>query len=238
MMGVEFVTKRIAPLQNHHRPIWAHQDGDDIRLHASELNADAHGEVIRAFFSTTHIPSIPRAARPLYCLGSQDSSRATAGLPEFNASGPFLVDGVTPGPSPSALAANSEQGSSVREADPGASGDLGDDDDSGEEATHRGCSQSTVVLSDSSEEEDEATAVNQLSRGDATASSSRGLEEEEERQARVEAERRSKANAKQSSLRQGSTAAHSKEPVGETSAPPPQTSSIPSKRGWVECDAL
>jgi hypothetical protein len=147
--------------------------------------------VIRAFFSTTHIPSIPRAARPLYCLGSQDSSRATAGLPEFNASGPFLVDGVTPGPSPSALAANSEQGSSVREADPGASGDLGDDDDSGEEATHRGCSQSTVVLSDSSEEEDEATAVNQLSRGDATASSSRGLEEEEERQARVEAERRS-----------------------------------------------
>jgi hypothetical protein len=108
MVGVEFVTRRIGPLQNHRCPIWAHQDGDDIRLHASELNADAHGEVVRSFFSTTHIPSIPRTSRPLYRLGSRESSRATAGLLEFNAWGPFLVDGVTPGPPPSALVANLE----------------------------------------------------------------------------------------------------------------------------------
>jgi hypothetical protein len=59
MVGVEFVTRRIAPLQNHRRSIWAHQGGNDIRLHASELNADARGEVIRAFFSTMYIPTIP-----------------------------------------------------------------------------------------------------------------------------------------------------------------------------------
>jgi hypothetical protein len=41
MVGVEFVTRRIAPLQDHRRSIWAHQAGDDLRLHVSELNADA-----------------------------------------------------------------------------------------------------------------------------------------------------------------------------------------------------
>jgi hypothetical protein len=112
--------------------------------------------VIRAFFYTAHIPSIPRAAQPIYRLGSWDSNHATAEISEFNALGPFLADGVTPGPPPSALAANSEQDSSAREAGPGASGDLDDNVDSGEEATCRGCSLSTVVLSDSSDEEDEA----------------------------------------------------------------------------------
>jgi hypothetical protein len=117
-VGVEFITKRIAPLQNHRCPVWAHQDGDDIRHHASELNADARSEVIRAFFSTMHIPLIPRAARPLYRLGSRDSSRTTTGLPELNTWGPFLADGVIPGPPPSALAANSEEDSSAREVGP------------------------------------------------------------------------------------------------------------------------
>jgi hypothetical protein len=64
MVRVEFVTRCIAPLQGHRRSIWAHWGGDDIRLHASELNADARCEVIRAFFSTAHIPAIPRAALP------------------------------------------------------------------------------------------------------------------------------------------------------------------------------
>jgi hypothetical protein len=40
MVGVEFVTRRIAPLQDHRRPIWAHRNSDDIRLHANELNTD------------------------------------------------------------------------------------------------------------------------------------------------------------------------------------------------------
>jgi hypothetical protein len=41
MVGVEFITRRIAPLQNHRQNIWAHQGGDDIRLQISNLNADA-----------------------------------------------------------------------------------------------------------------------------------------------------------------------------------------------------
>jgi hypothetical protein len=178
MVGVEFVTRRIAPLQDHRRPIWAHQGGDDIWLYASELNADARGKVIRAFFSTTHILSIPRGAQPLYRLGSRDSSRATAGVLIFNGWGPFLADGVTPGPPPSALAANSEQDSSAREAGPKASRDLDDNVDLGEEATHYGRSQSIMVLSDSSNEEDKAAMANEPSGGDAAASSSRDLEEE------------------------------------------------------------
>jgi hypothetical protein len=92
-----------------------------------------------------------------------------------------------------------------------------------------------VVLSDSSDEEDETTTVDQPPGGDVAASSSRYLEKEEH-EARLEAEHRSKADAERSSLRQGSAAPHGKEPMGETSAPPPQASSIPS-RGWVECDA-
>jgi hypothetical protein len=85
MVGVEFVTRRIAPLQYHRHPIWAHRGGDDIRIHASELNTDARGEVIRAFFSTAHILAISQAALPIYRLGSRDSSHATAGFPIFNA---------------------------------------------------------------------------------------------------------------------------------------------------------
>jgi hypothetical protein len=80
MVGVEFVTRRIAPLHDHRHPTWAHHGGDDIRLHASELKADARGEVIRAFFSTVHIPLISRGALPIYSLGSRDASRATAGV--------------------------------------------------------------------------------------------------------------------------------------------------------------
>jgi hypothetical protein len=59
MVGVEFVTRRIAPLQDHHREIWRHRSGDDLRLHVSELNADAREEVIRAFFSSAAVPAIP-----------------------------------------------------------------------------------------------------------------------------------------------------------------------------------
>jgi hypothetical protein len=41
MVGVEFVTRRIAPLQDHRREIWRHRARDDLGLHVSELNADA-----------------------------------------------------------------------------------------------------------------------------------------------------------------------------------------------------
>jgi hypothetical protein len=98
MVGVEFVTRRIAPLQDHHQNIWTHRAGDDIRLHVSELNADAREEVIRAFFSSASIPMIPHGALPIYSLGAQETSRVTAGILKFNAWGPFLADGVTPGP--------------------------------------------------------------------------------------------------------------------------------------------
>jgi hypothetical protein len=70
MVGVEFVTRRIAPLQDHCHPIWMHRGGDDIRLHASELNADARDEVIRVFFSS---------------LGSRDTSHAMDRILKFNA---------------------------------------------------------------------------------------------------------------------------------------------------------
>jgi hypothetical protein len=43
MVGVEFITRRIAPLQDHRRNIWGHWAGDDLRLHVSELNADCKG---------------------------------------------------------------------------------------------------------------------------------------------------------------------------------------------------
>jgi hypothetical protein len=85
----------------------------------------------------------------------------------------------------------------AREAGPEASEDPNDDVDSGERATRRGHSQSTVVLSDSSDD-DKAASAGQPAGGDATASSSRDLEEEEH-QARLEAKRRSKFNAKRAS---------------------------------------
>jgi hypothetical protein len=148
-----------------------HRGGDDIRLHISELNADARGEVIRAFFSTAYIPTIPRGVLPIYSLGARETSRVTAGILKFNAWGPCLSDGVTPGPPSSAPAASLEQDSVAREAGPEASEDPDDDVDSGERATHRGHSQSTVVLSDSSDD-DKAASAGQPAGGDATASSS------------------------------------------------------------------
>jgi hypothetical protein len=108
MVGLEFITRRIAPLQDHHRSIWAHRVGDDIRLHVSELNADAQEEVIRAFFSSASILMIPRGALLIYSMRARETSRVTAGILKFNAWGPFLTDGATPSPLPSALAASSE----------------------------------------------------------------------------------------------------------------------------------
>jgi hypothetical protein len=127
MVGVEFVTRRIAPLQDHRREIWRHRTGDDLGLHVSELNVDAREEVIRAFFSSAAIPAIPRTALPIYNLGARETSRVTAGILKFNAWGPLLADGVMPGPLPSAPAASSEQDSAARGAGPKASGDLDDD---------------------------------------------------------------------------------------------------------------
>jgi hypothetical protein len=132
MVRVEFVTRCIAPLQDHHREIWRHRAKDDLRLHVSELNADAQEEVIRAFFSSAAVPAIPCTALPIYNLGARETSRITAGILKFNAWGPLLTDGVMPGPLPSALAASSEQDSAARGVGPMASGDPDDDTESGE----------------------------------------------------------------------------------------------------------
>jgi hypothetical protein len=128
-----------------------------------------------------------------------------------------------------------EQDSTAREAGPEASGDAEDDVDSGERMTRRGCSQSTVMLSDSSDE-DEATTADQPTGGDAAASTSRDLEEKE-RQACLEAECRSKFNVESASQQLEMEAPHGKGPAGETSTPPPPASALPGKGGWVECDA-
>jgi hypothetical protein len=127
MVGVEFVTKCIAPLQDHRRNIWMHRARDDLWLHASELNADAREEVIRAFFSSAAVPAILCAALPIYNLGARETSHVTAGILKFNTWGPFLVDGVVPGPLLSAPATSSEQDSVARWAGPTASRDLDDD---------------------------------------------------------------------------------------------------------------
>jgi hypothetical protein len=170
---------------------------DDLRLHVSELNADAREEVTRAFFSSAAVPAIPRTALPIYNLGARETSRVTARILKFNAWGPLLADGVVPGPPPTAPAASSEQDSVARGAGPMASGDLDDDGaESGERLARRRCSKSTVVLSDSSN--DETALSDQHTGGDADASSLRDLEEEE-RQACLEAERRSNFNDERAS---------------------------------------
>jgi hypothetical protein len=235
MVGVEFVTRRIAPLQDHHREIWRHRARDDLRLHVSKLNADAREEVIRAFFSSTAIPAIPRAALLIYNLGARETSRVTAGILKFNAWGPFLADGVVPGPVPSAPAASSEQDSAARGTGPTASGDLDDDDaESGKRLARRRRPEGTVVLSDSFD--DGSALPDQPTGGDLDASSSRDLEKEG-RQARLEVERRSKFNDERASRRPEAGASHGKKPAGESSAPPPPPSAFLGKRGWVERDA-
>jgi hypothetical protein len=235
MVGVEFITRRIAPLQDHRREIWRHRAGDDLRLHISELNTDAREEVIRAFFSSATIPAIPRTALPIYNLGAWDTSRVTAGILKFNAWGPFLADGVVLGPLPSAPAASSEQDSVARGAGPTASGDLDDDDvGSDERLARRRRPEGTVVLSDSSD--DDSAPPDEPTGGDADVSSSRDLEEEG-RQARLEAERRSKFNDERASRLSEAEASRGKKPAGESPAPPPPPSALLGKRGWVERDA-
>jgi hypothetical protein len=197
MVRVEFVTRRIAPLQDHRWEIWRHRSGDDLRLHVSELNADAQEEVIRAFFSSATIPAIPRNALPIYSLGARETSRVTAGVLKFNAWGPFLVDGVVPSPLPSAPVASSEQDSVARGAGPSASRDLDDDDaESGEQLVCQRCPEGTVVVSDSSS--DDSSSSDQPTGGDVDASSLRDLEEEG-RIARLEVEHRSKFNDERAS---------------------------------------
>jgi hypothetical protein len=62
--------------------------------------------------------------------------------------------------------------------------------------------------------------------------------EEEERHARLEAERRSKFNDKRASQRPEAGASRGKKLADEPSTPPPPASALPTKRGWVERDAL
>jgi hypothetical protein len=115
-----------------------------------------------------------------------------------------------------------------------ASGDLDDDDAaSGERLARHRRPEGTVGLSDSSS--DESALPDQPTGGDADASSSRGLEEEG-RQARLEAERRSKFNDECASRRPEAGASHGKKPAGGSSAPPPPPPALPGKRGWVERD--
>jgi hypothetical protein len=154
MVGVEFVTRRIAPLQDHRQEIWRHRAKDDLWLHVSELNTDAREEVIRAFFSSATIPTIPRIALPIYNLGARETSRITVGILKFNAWGPFLADGVVPGPLSSAPVASSEQDSMARGAGPSASGDLDDDGaESSERLARQRRPEGIVVLSNSSNDE-------------------------------------------------------------------------------------
>jgi hypothetical protein len=91
-----------------------------------------------------------------------------------------------------------------------------------------------VVLLDSSSD-DESAMPGQPIGGDADVSSLRDLEEG--RLARLEAERLSKFNAECASRRPEAGAPHGKGPTGKSSAPPPPTSTLPGKRGWVERDA-
>jgi hypothetical protein len=172
---------------------------------------------------------------PIYNLGTRETSRITAGVLRFNAWGPFLTDGVMPGPLPSAPAASLEQDSAARGAGPTASGDLDDDDaESGERLVRRRHPEGIVVLLDSSD--DGSSLPDQPTRGDVDVSSSRDLEEEG-RQAHLEAERRSKFNDERTSRRPEAEASYGTKPAGESSAPPPESSGLPSKRGWVERDA-
>jgi hypothetical protein len=221
------------PLQDHRREIWRHRSRDDLRLHVSELNADAREEVIRAFFSSA---AIPRNALPIYSLGARETSRITAGILKFKAWGLFLADGIVPSPLPSAPTASSEQDSAARGTRPTASGDDNDDDDaeSGERLVRQRRPKGTVVLSDSSS--DDSSSLDQPTGGDANASSSRDLEEEGCR-ARLEVERRSKFNDECASRQPEAGASRGKKPTGKSSVPPPPPSSLPSKRGWVEQDA-
>jgi hypothetical protein len=171
MVGVEFITRCIASLQDHRREIWRHRTRDNLRLHVSKLNADTREEVIRAFFSSAAIPAIPRNALPIYNLGARETSRITAGILQFNAWGPFLADGIMPGPLPSAPAASSEQDLAARGMGPMASGDADDDDaESGERLVRRRHPEGTVVLSDSSN--DGSALPDQPTDGDVDASSS------------------------------------------------------------------
>jgi hypothetical protein len=97
---------------------------------------------------------------------------------KFNAWGPFLADGITPDPLPSAPAASSEQDSAARGAGLEAPRDHDDDDaEFGERATRWRHSESTVVLSNSFGD-DESALPDQPTGGDADASSSWDLEEE------------------------------------------------------------
>jgi hypothetical protein len=47
-----------------------HHALQNIWPHVRKFNADAREEVIRAFFSSTLIPTIPRGALPIYSLGT------------------------------------------------------------------------------------------------------------------------------------------------------------------------
>jgi hypothetical protein len=150
-------------------------------LHARELPSETRGEVVRAFFSNMEIPPLSRPTCLIYPMKNEEASLITASLSEFNEWGAFMEDRVVPRPRLSALAAESEQDSSVREPNPGPFEDLDDNNEDSDGGPRSGCHHhSTVVLLDSFWENEEfMVPPNQPSTDDAMEALLKDLAEEE-----------------------------------------------------------
>ena len=100
MVARDFVQRRIAPLQDHVRPMWMYSGPQDrMRLHGEPLPEKETAAAMKLLFGVAEIPGADtELLRPIHQLPLQDRLAILEGLPTFNARGLEGESGVDAAP--------------------------------------------------------------------------------------------------------------------------------------------
>ena len=125
MVAMDFVARRIAPLQWHSEPMWTYSGPDDrMRLSADDLTPSELKQIMKVLFATESVsPPSDDDALPLFTFLDENVREARELLPLFDEWGirPARLVGSRSNP----WAAEKEQGGGAPEPD--------EDEESGEE---------------------------------------------------------------------------------------------------------
>jgi hypothetical protein len=147
MVALEFIRRRIAPLQAHSQPMWLYAGARDrMRLHEASITKDEARNIIHTLFTSPNIPKpASDSAEPLYFFEEGSVLQFVEGMPQFGPRG-LLVDGQA-GPREDSEAVEQvmpadgdEEASESGAADAGAEGGSGGHNPSGASSPSRDAS--------------------------------------------------------------------------------------------------
>jgi hypothetical protein len=85
MIVKEFIRRRIAPLQDHWRKMWAYTGRDDLMwLHPLGLDKASIAEAMKRLIADEDVPDLTGEFRPLYCLKEEERDSILEVMPHFD----------------------------------------------------------------------------------------------------------------------------------------------------------